>query len=121
MTIYEMTIASVTLPYPRERDPFSMEYIPFGASRRMANGTYRVQHTGGKWRVVVHWEGLTRAEYDVLWAAYGGAIATGVAVQFPDGQTYTMMTGLGTWSEGQWYSPGDGVFFYNISFALEQV
>lgn len=119
--IYEMMMNYIYIPFPRERDPFTMDYIPFGASRRMADTTYRVQHVGGKWRVQVFWEGLTQDERGALWDQYGGAIATPVAVQFPNGEMYTMMTGLGTWSENQFYSIGDNAWYYNISFVIEEV
>lgn len=116
-----MSIGGTNVPFPREKEPFGMEYIPFGASRRMADASYRVQLTGAKWRTVVYWEGLTQAERNTLFGAYTAALTTSSAVVFPDGGTYNMMSGLSSWNEDKWYSFGDSGWYYDISFALEEV
>lgn len=121
MPSFSMTLGGTTLPMPRHPEPYRMEYIPFGGQRRMANGALRVQLTAARWRVTVSWEGLTKAERDVLWTQWGTYIATSAVVLLPDGLTFTAMTALGSWQEGHYFDPRSGVVYYDVSFGLEQV
>ena len=52
---------------------------------------------------------------------YQGALVTTTTVTFPDGLTISVLTGMGSWSEGKWFDPWTGVDRYRVSFTVEQV
>lgn len=116
-----MTIGGTPVALPREQDPFQSEYIPFGISQRMYDATLRVQVTGLRWRVRISWEGLTQTERDALFVLYGTYLTTAGAIVFPDGLSISIMTGIGSWTEGQFIDPRSEAEYYNVGFTVEQV
>jgi hypothetical protein len=121
MSIVHLKLDGTDLPLPRADTPIDMEYIPFGGSLRMNDGTLRVQMTGAKLRQRIYWHGLSKAERDQLFSAYSGNLITAKTWTMPDGLAFSGMTGLGTWSENYFCQPHSGIFYYTVNFIVQEV
>ena len=117
-TSYTFTIGDVYMPLPSQERGIEMEYFPIGVSGRTANATYRVQHIANKWRVRVTWSMLDAAERALVWAAYGGYIATATAVLLPTGTVFSGFVDLGSWIESPWFNPFTNETLHNVSFVI---
>jgi hypothetical protein len=116
-----MWINDTSVALPKAQEPFKMEYLPLGSGSRMASGVLRTQLTAMRWRIGISWDGLTQDERDTLFGTYLAGLTTPIQYVHPNGQlTLTVQTGVGSWSESQFYS-SSGEVLYTIGFSVEQV
>lgn len=116
----ELKIGGNTMPQMQHETPYDMEYLGFGIQFRTLDAALKTQLFGRKWRARIYWNGLSLAERAVVLNAFVSLLSTPNTVEFPDSQTVTVQSILGSWSESIWYSPWTRVGYYNVSFQIEE-
>lgn len=115
------TVDGNSLPLPRSDSAYELEYIPFGVAQRAQSGALRVQYTTNKYRTRINWTGLSAAERTSLLGLYSTYIKQAGVWLFPTGLTFSGTIALSSWTEAPpWYSPFDGIWYYDVSFTVEQ-
>ena len=115
-----LTLGATELPLPK-RDGIGVDDAAVGAGRRMHDASYRLDYSGVKAQINLNWEGLKAAEWAALKAAVmATALATPTVLTLPDGQSFAVMTGAGSWRERQYYDITDTPY-YEVSVTLMEV
>lgn len=119
MPLTTMTWDGTPLTQP-DVEGISIDHGPIGAFERMLSGYLRADVTDWKHGIRVPWTLLTETERDNLRSTYESERIAGTLLVLPDGQSFYVLCGEGSWSEGLFFEAGS-IPRYSVVITFDEI